>query len=216
MYRAPPQQPGAAPPNDTEQFENFYEDVMEEVSKYGVIEEINVLENVCDHLVGNTYITYRTEEEGEKCCQALRQRWFNFQCLAPEFSLVTNFRMARCRLYDEGKCKYGGNCNYMHIRRTSRYLQKRLRKLRKKAEDRDRSRSRSRGRRRRRSRSRSRGRRRGDDNDVARASNSEERRNAIAQWAKQKEGGPEGPEAVAAPTAPDSGAPAGGAPPLAV
>jgi len=198
MYARPPPGADGLPVDDYDHFENFYEEILDELSKYGPIEELNVLENMGDHLIGNVYVKYKTEEGGEKCCTSLRGRYYGGQMLMPEFSLVTNFREARCRQFDEDQCARGGYCNFMHIRRTSKSLRKKLRKLRRKAEEReersdsDRSRSRSRRRRRRSDRSRSRDRDRSrrkkkHDNEVARASNSEERRKMIAMWNTKKD-----------------------------
>eukprot|EP00468_Gymnochlora_sp_CCMP2014_P002909 CAMPEP_0167752750 /NCGR_PEP_ID=MMETSP0110_2-20121227/7316_1 /TAXON_ID=629695 /ORGANISM="Gymnochlora sp., Strain CCMP2014" /LENGTH=361 /DNA_ID=CAMNT_0007638409 /DNA_START=1 /DNA_END=1086 /DNA_ORIENTATION=- len=199
MYVRPPPGADGLPVEDYDHFENFYEEILDELKKYGNIEELNVLENMGDHLVGNVYVKYKTEDGGDKCCKALRGRYYGGQMLMPEFSLVTNFREARCRQFDEDQCARGGYCNFMHIRRISKRLKKKMRKMARKAEERERdgSRSRSRSRRRRRrrrdrTRSRSRDRDRGSrrkahDNEVARASNSEERRRMIAMWNTKKE-----------------------------
>jgi len=194
MYVRPPPGADGLPVEDFEHFENFYEEIMDELSNYGPVEELNVLENMGDHLIGNVYVKYTSEEGGEKCCTALRGRYYGGQMLMPEFAPVTNFREARCRDFDEGHCKRGDYCNFMHIRRVPKHLRKKLRKLRRKAEERERSESRSRSRSRRRrkdgdkSRSRERSRRKKKhDNEVARASNSEERRKMIAMWNTKKD-----------------------------
>jgi hypothetical protein len=41
------------------QFEDFYEEVFEELSKFGTVEEMNVCDNLGDHLVGNVYVKVR-------------------------------------------------------------------------------------------------------------------------------------------------------------
>jgi len=47
-----------------EHYDNFFEDVFVECEdKYGEIEEMNVCDNLGDHLVGNVYIKFRNEEE---------------------------------------------------------------------------------------------------------------------------------------------------------
>lgn len=44
-----------------EHYDNFFEDVFVECEdKYGEIEEMNVCDNLGDHLVGNVYIKVRT------------------------------------------------------------------------------------------------------------------------------------------------------------
>eukprot|EP00953_Heterococcus_sp_UTEX-ZZ885_P020399 11415-Heterococcus_DN1.PRE.1 len=39
-----------------DEFEDFYEEVFEELSKFGTVEEMNVCDNLGDHLVGNVYV----------------------------------------------------------------------------------------------------------------------------------------------------------------
>lgn len=42
--------------------EDFYEDLFEELSKYGEIESLNICHNLADHMVGNVYVPFREEE----------------------------------------------------------------------------------------------------------------------------------------------------------
>lgn len=39
-----------------EQFEDFFEEVYQELSKFGEISEMNVCDNLGDHLIGNVYV----------------------------------------------------------------------------------------------------------------------------------------------------------------
>ena len=45
-----------------EHFEDFYEDIFDELAKHGEIEGLNVCDNLADHLVGNVYVKFREEE----------------------------------------------------------------------------------------------------------------------------------------------------------
>ena len=139
------------------QFEDFYEEVFDELSKFGEMEDMYVLENTGDHMVGNVYAKYFREEDAAKCLQSLNGRFYAgkaplvgiLSCilhlflpctLSPppppppplgrlvmcEFSPVTEFREGRCRQYDEGRCKFGGGCNFMHIRRVAHWLHRDL------------------------------------------------------------------------------------------
>lgn len=38
------------------QFEDFFEEVYQELSKFGEISEMNVCDNLGDHLIGNVYV----------------------------------------------------------------------------------------------------------------------------------------------------------------
>ena len=105
-------------------YDDFYEEVFYEIeSKYGEIEEMNVCENLGDHIVGNVYIKFykwviskiaftkifRREEDAEKAQDALNERWFGGEAVAAELSPVTNFREACCRDYEMGECTRGGS-----------------------------------------------------------------------------------------------------------
>ncbi|URD81666.1 splicing factor U2af small subunit [Musa troglodytarum] len=46
-----------------EHFENFYQVVFEELSKFGKIESLNVCDNLADHLVGNVYVKFRDKDD---------------------------------------------------------------------------------------------------------------------------------------------------------
>ncbi|XP_063714017.1 splicing factor U2AF 35 kDa subunit-like [Symsagittifera roscoffensis] len=152
-------------------FDDFFEDVFVECEdKYGEIEEMNVCDNLGDHLVGNVYVKFRFEEDAATAVEDLNNRWFNYMPIHAELSPVTDFREACCRQYEMGECTRGGFCNFMHLKPISRELRRELYgrskkskkpKSRSKSRERRRSRSRSGGRRRRsRSRSKSGGRRR--------------------------------------------------------
>ncbi|VDP63228.1 unnamed protein product [Schistosoma curassoni] len=84
-------------------FDEFFEEVFVECEeKYGEIEEMNVCDNLGDHLVGNVYIKFRREEDAEKAVQDLNERWFGGRPVHAELSPVTDFREACCRQYELG------------------------------------------------------------------------------------------------------------------
>ncbi|KAA8579780.1 hypothetical protein FQN60_006873 [Etheostoma spectabile] len=151
-----------------EHYDEFFEEVFTEMEeKYGEVEEMNVCDNLGDHLVGNVYVKFRREEDAEKAVMDLNNRWFNAQPIHAELSPVTDFREACCRQYEMGECTRGGFCNFMHLKPISRELRRELYGRRRKG-GRPRSQSRSRER-----RSRSRDRRR--DRERPRRSRDRER-----------------------------------------
>jgi len=111
-----------------EEFDDFYEEVYDELAKYGEIEELNVCENLGDHMVGNVYAKFADEEHTDAALKALFGRFYAGRPLVCEFSPVTDFCEARCRQYDEAVCTRGGYCNFMHIRTPSRSLRRDLEK----------------------------------------------------------------------------------------
>jgi splicing factor U2AF subunit len=109
-----------------ELYEEFYEDVFEEVAAFGEVENLNVCDNIADHLVGNVYIKFRDEEACAGALQALQGRYYDGRPIIAEFSPVTDFREATCRQYEENTCNRGGYCNFMHIKPIGKSLRKRL------------------------------------------------------------------------------------------
>uniref|UniRef100_A0A3B3SHP9 U2 small nuclear RNA auxiliary factor 1 n=1 Tax=Paramormyrops kingsleyae TaxID=1676925 RepID=A0A3B3SHP9_9TELE len=100
-----------------EHYNEFFEEVFTKmVEKYGEVEEMNVHDNLGDHLVGNVYVKFRCEEHAEKAVIYLNNRWFNGQPIHAELSPVTDFREACCH----------GFCNFMHLKPISRELRREL------------------------------------------------------------------------------------------
>lgn len=196
-----------------EHFEDFYEDVFEELAQFGELENLNVCDNLADHMVGNVYVKFRDEEAAAKALQALQGRFYGGRPIIAEFSPVTDFREATCRQYEENTCTRGGYCNFMHLKPISKELRKRLfgryrrrsksrSKSPKRGVDDKRRRSRSRekgGDRRGRSRSRERGGDRGGRGRGGDRENSAERRAKIAAWNREKDDGGAAPGAGPAP-----------------
>nr|QEX51156.1 splicing factor U2af small subunit B-like isoform X1 [Cymbidium ensifolium]QEX51237.1 splicing factor U2af small subunit B-like isoform X2 [Cymbidium ensifolium]QEX51242.1 splicing factor U2af small subunit B-like isoform X3 [Cymbidium ensifolium] len=222
MYQRPdmittgvdPQAQAMDPRKIQEHFENFYEDLFEELSKYGEIESLNVCDNLADHMVGNVYVQFREEEHAANALRNLSGRFYAGRPIIVDFSPVTDFREATCRQYEENTCNRGGYCNFMHLKKISRELRRQLFGRSHRRHSRSRSRSHSPHRRRsfedrrrhqyddrdrqhddrgRRPRSRSPGHRRGRSSPVGRKNRSPvregsaERRAKIEQWNRERE-----------------------------
>ncbi|KAG5583059.1 hypothetical protein H5410_053686 [Solanum commersonii] len=134
MYQRPDMiTPGVDPqgqPLDPRQiqrhFEDFYEDLFEELSKYGEIENLNICDNLADHMVGNVYVQFREEDHAASALQNLTGRFYAGRPIIVDFSPVTDFREATCRQYEENVCNRGGYCNFMHLKKISRELRRQL------------------------------------------------------------------------------------------
>ena len=62
-------------------------------AQYGEIEEMNVCDNLGDHLVGNVYVKFRFEEDAEKSVNDLNNRWYNGEnslCLVSSQNLTSS------------------------------------------------------------------------------------------------------------------------------
>ncbi|EFA77932.1 RNA-binding region RNP-1 domain-containing protein [Heterostelium album PN500] len=107
-------------------FDDFYEDIHEGLSKYGKIELLHVCANLGDHLIGNLYVKYSTEDAAAAAIEGLKGRFYDGRPIVAEFSPVTDFNESRCRQFDLGTCDRGGFCNFMHLHNPSRELSVRL------------------------------------------------------------------------------------------
>uniref|UniRef100_A0A914KVY7 Splicing factor U2af 38 kDa subunit n=3 Tax=Meloidogyne TaxID=189290 RepID=A0A914KVY7_MELIC len=105
---------------DQQHFDEFYEEVFTEMErKYGPVEELNICENIGEHMVGNVYVKFVYEKDAEKAVQGLENRWFNGHPIYAELSPVSDFREARCRQHEISTCVKGGFCNFMHLKDVS-------------------------------------------------------------------------------------------------
>ncbi|KAM7259798.1 hypothetical protein ACFE04_008769 [Oxalis oulophora] len=109
-----------------EHFEDFYEDIFEELSKFGEIESLNICDNISDHMIGNVYAQFKEEDQAAAALQALQGRYYSGRPIIADFSPVTDFREATCRQYEENDCNRGGYCNFMHVKVIGRELRRKL------------------------------------------------------------------------------------------
>ncbi|MFH4978904.1 hypothetical protein AB6A40_005613 [Gnathostoma spinigerum] len=115
--------------NDQVDFDEFYREVFEEISdKYGRIDDMNVCDNVGEHMFGNVYVKFRHEESADRAVSDLNSRWFNGRPIHCELSPVVDFRDACCRQYEIGECSRGGFCNFMHLKKVSKNIRRKLKK----------------------------------------------------------------------------------------
>ncbi|XP_043714144.1 splicing factor U2af small subunit B-like [Telopea speciosissima] len=109
-----------------EHFEDFYEDIFEELNKFGEIESLNICDNLADHMVGNVYVQFKEEDQAAAALRALQGRFYSGRPIIVDFSPVTDFREATCRQFEENSCNRGGYCNFMHVKQISRDLRRKL------------------------------------------------------------------------------------------
>ena len=106
--------------------EKFYEEIFIELSNFGELKELNVCDNLGDHMIGNVYAKFNDEEGASKAYNALAGKYYKSNLVQEEFSPVINFRECRCRNYEEDKCERGGFCNFLHLKHVSHGLIKSL------------------------------------------------------------------------------------------
>eukprot|EP00252_Welwitschia_mirabilis_P015466 TRINITY_DN33_c1_g4_i2.p1 TRINITY_DN33_c1_g4~~TRINITY_DN33_c1_g4_i2.p1 ORF type:complete len:211 (-),score=33.98 TRINITY_DN33_c1_g4_i2:499-1131(-) len=77
-------------------------------------------------MVGNVYVQFQEEEQAANALKNLQGRFYAGRPIIVDFSPVTDFREATCRQYEENTCNRGGYCNFMHLKKISRELRRRL------------------------------------------------------------------------------------------
>ncbi|KAK2195075.1 bifunctional Zinc finger [Babesia duncani] len=153
-------------------YEEFYEEVFLELIKYGEIEDMVVCDNIGDHIIGNVYVKYSDDAGAARALSSLAGRFYGGQPIQAEYTPVTDFREAKCRQFVDGQCRRGGYCNFMHVKHTPRSLRKKL--MKRMYEEYPEYKKRS-------------PRRRDRNGSRPRRQTSEERRNMIEQWNKERE-----------------------------
>lgn len=107
-------------------FEHFYKETWRSLMELGKIEELRVVSNLGEHLLGNVYVRFDSNEAASNVVKELKNKKFNKIILLPELSPVTNFSEACCKEDCEGHCGRGAQCNYLHIMKVSRKLLEKL------------------------------------------------------------------------------------------
>jgi len=106
--------------------EAFYVEVFLELANYGEIEDLVVVDNLCDHMIGNVYVKYYHEEDAERALMKLTGRFYSGKLIQAEYTTVSDFREARCRAFHETRCNRGAYCNFMHIKHIPRAIKRRV------------------------------------------------------------------------------------------
>mmetsp|Transcript_47715 Transcript_47715/g.102225 ORF Transcript_47715/g.102225 Transcript_47715/m.102225 type:complete len:256 (+) Transcript_47715:152-919(+) len=109
-----------------EHVEYFFQEVFLELAKYGEIEDMVVLDNVSEHMVGNVYCKYYREADAAKAVAGLDNRFYGGQLIQAEHTPVTEFREARCRAFHETRCARGGLCNFMHVKHVPKAIKRKI------------------------------------------------------------------------------------------
>lgn len=76
-----------------------------ELSNYGEIEDMQVCDNLGDHMFGNLFVKFTSEDDAVKCRNGITGRLYGNKMVVPEFSPVSNFSEGKCRQYEEGTCQ---------------------------------------------------------------------------------------------------------------
>eukprot|EP00401_Gymnodinium_catenatum_P068258 CAMPEP_0117512714 /NCGR_PEP_ID=MMETSP0784-20121206/29177_1 /TAXON_ID=39447 /ORGANISM="" /LENGTH=361 /DNA_ID=CAMNT_0005308449 /DNA_START=23 /DNA_END=1108 /DNA_ORIENTATION=- len=106
--------------------ESFYTEIVLVLADYGEIEEVVVVDNTVEYMIGNVYVKFYYEEDAERALLGLTGRFYFGKLINAEYSPVTDFREARCRAFHETRCGRGGACRFLHIKHIPTAIKRRV------------------------------------------------------------------------------------------
>jgi len=108
-------------------FEQFYEEIFVELSDFGELKELSVVDNLSDHLIGNVYAKFNDEESASKAYNALEGKYYHSNMVEEEYCPIINIKDCKCRKFEDGLCNRGPYCNFVHLKEVSKSLLRSLR-----------------------------------------------------------------------------------------
>jgi len=98
-------------------YEEFYDDVFPEWSKFGKIVQFKCCNNIQQHLRGSVYIQYETVEAAILARLSLDGRFYAGHPLKVSFSLIKDWKQAICAYNgpDMASCPKFSECNFLHV-----------------------------------------------------------------------------------------------------
>ena len=107
-------------------FEQFYEEIFLELSNFGELKDLSVVDNLSDHLIGNVYAKFYDEASASKAYNELSGKYYHSNLVDEEYCPIINIRDCKCRKYEDGLCQRGAFCNFLHIKEVNKSLVKSL------------------------------------------------------------------------------------------
>ncbi|CAD7927055.1 unnamed protein product [Amoebophrya sp. A25] len=106
------------------QIQEFYEEMFYQMSKYGEIEDVILVDNLAAHMTGNVYVKYFIKEAAARALENISGKFYCGRVIKAELSPCVEFRDARCSAFTEGTCPRGQNCNFLHPRHVARAIKR--------------------------------------------------------------------------------------------
>ncbi|KAH8298385.1 hypothetical protein KR018_012637, partial [Drosophila ironensis] len=103
-------------------YDEFFEDAVEELGKFGKILNLRTVRNTLEHLRGHVFVEYTHERSALRAFINLQGRYYASRRLNVEFSNLKTWRGAVCGLSLTRKCPKGNQCGYLHIFRNPHNL----------------------------------------------------------------------------------------------
>ena len=107
-------------------FEQFYEEIFLELSNFGELKDLSVVDNLGDHLIGNVYAKFNDEDSASKAFNALAGKYYHSNLVDEEYCPIINIKDCKCKRYEDGLCQRGAFCNFLHLKEVNKNLVKSL------------------------------------------------------------------------------------------
>ena len=112
--------------NAVKHLEQFYEEIFLELSNFGELKDLFVLDNLCDHLIGNVYAKFCDEKAAKNAFDSLQGKYYHSDLVDEEYCPIINVKDGKCYKYEDGLCNKGPYCNFLHFKDISPTLIKSL------------------------------------------------------------------------------------------
>lgn len=106
--------------------EAFYGELVLTLADYGEVEEVVVVDNMSDYMIGNVYVKFYYEDDAERALRGLTGRTYFGKRIGAEYSPVYDFCEARCRAFHETSCARAGMCRFLHIKHIPKAVKSRV------------------------------------------------------------------------------------------
>ena len=102
--------------NAVKHLEQFYEEIFLELSNFGELKDLFVLDNLCDHLIGNVYAKFCDEKAAKNAFDSLQGKYYHSDLVDEEYCPIINVKDGKCYKYEDGLCNKGPYCNFFHFK----------------------------------------------------------------------------------------------------
>ena len=92
----------------------FFIDICLMVKNFGLVDDIVIAANKCDHLSGNVWVWFRETDSAYMCKNALNGQYYAGRKIIVSLCSSPRFSLSQCKLNTTGDCPSGLSCFYIH------------------------------------------------------------------------------------------------------
>ena len=106
--------------------EQFYEEIFLELSNFGELKDLYIVDNLSPHLIGNVYAKFFDEKAASNAFDNLQGKYYHSDLVVEEYCPIINPKDGKCYKFEDGLCNKGPYCNFLHFKDISKSLIKSL------------------------------------------------------------------------------------------